>query len=415
MNRIMSEQPQSKHGIKALNWLNFFAADISTGVGPFLAVYLTANQHWKAGQIGIALSAMSFSAVVTQSIAGYIVGRTRYKRVPIIIATIALGALSFSIPFFPSFPYIICVQIIMGVASAFYMPTLIALAASLTGRGNFDGVISKNQSYNHAGNVISAIFIGVVGKYTNNEGIFYCLATLAIFCTISALAIPQKEIEQPGPDTGSASSVDKKEEISLLGVLKSKPLLIFLVTAFSFHLANGAMLPLVGRAVSLGHSKDSSLYLSSCVIVAQLVMVPVCYICGKQVHKGRKWLLIIAFIVLPIRGLMYTFSVNPYYLVSVQVLDGIAAGIFGVVSILMVADIMGKSGNAIFAQGLLVTVADLGGSVSNVMSGFIVDAAGFPAAFYILSAIALGALILLWTSVSETMDTGSVEFNLKPA
>src|SRR5207302_7784436 len=126
------------------------------------------------------------------------------------------------------------------------------------------------------------------------------------------------------------------------------------------------------------------LYLSACVIVAQLTMVPVCYICGKQVYKGRKWLLIIAFIILPVRALCYTFNSNPYYLISIQILDGIAAGIFGVVSIIMVADLMGKSGNAIFAQGLLVTVADLGGSLSNVMSGFIVDAAGFPTAFYIL-------------------------------
>ncbi|GAB2687901.1 MFS transporter [Mucilaginibacter koreensis] len=393
-------EPKSRAGIKALNWLNFFAADISTGVGPFLAVFLTANQHWKAGQIGIVLSAMSFSAVITQSIAGYVVGKTKYKRIPIIIATIVLGVLSFSIPFFPSFKYILCVQIIMGVASAFYMPTLIALAASLSGKGEFDGVISKNQGFNHAGNVIAAIFIGVVGKYTHNEGIFYCLLTLAVFCVISALSIPQNQIKQ----SALPSSENGKKEMSFKEVFKYKPLLIFLLTAFSFHLANGALLPLVGRDVSLGRSSNSSLYLSACVIVAQLVMVPVCYICGKQVHKGRKWLLIIAFTILPIRALLYTVSANPYYLISVQVLDGIAAGIFGVVSILMVADLMGESGSAIFAQGLLVTVADLGGSLSNVMSGFIVDAAGFTTAFIVLACIAAGALLLLWLAVPETLN-----------
>jgi MFS family permease len=177
------------------------------------------------------------------------------------------------------------------------------------------------------------------------------------------------------------------------------------------------MLPLVGRAVSLGKSSNASLYLSACVIVAQLTMVPVCYLCGKQVQKGRKWLLIIAFIVLPIRGICFTFSHNPYYLVSVQVLDGIAAGIFGVVSILMVADMMGRDGNAIFAQGLLVTVADLGGSVSNVMSGFIVDSFGFPSAFYVLSGIALIALTLLWFAVPETMhkEDRPPANSLKPA
>jgi MFS family permease len=392
----MSEVTEKK-GVRGLNWLNFFAADISTGVGPFLAVYLTANQHWKAAPIGIALAAMSFSAVITQSFAGYIVGRTAKKRIPIIIASIVMGIMCFSIPFFPSFPYIICVQIIMGMASAFYLPTLIALAGALARGKEFDGIISKNQSFNHAGNVLSAIFIGVVGRFTNNEGIFYCLLALAILCTITALSIPQQEIKKPQPE-----QTDSKSN-SLIGILKYKPLLIFLLTAFCFHLANGAMLPMVGRAVSVGKNENSSLYLSACVIVAQLVMVPVCYICGKQVHKGRKWLLVIAFIVLPIRAVLYTFSGNPYYLVAVQILDGVAAGIFGVVSILMVSDLMGKSGNAIFAQGLLITVADLGGSCSNVMSGFIVDAAGFPTAFIVLAAIAVGALVLLWFAVPETM------------
>ena len=78
---------------------------------------------------------------------------------------------------------------------------------------------------------------------------------------------------------------------------------------------------------------------------------------------------------------------------------------------------MGKAGSAIFAQGLLVTVADLGGSISNVMSGFIVDGMGFPAAFYVLSAVALCALGLLWFAVPETLhkETDEPVNALKPA
>src|SRR4051794_2614579 len=96
-------QVQHKKGLRSLNWLNFFAADISTGVGPFLAVFLTANQHWKAAQIGIVLASMSFAAVITQSFAGYVVSRTTRKKVPIVAASIVMGLLSFSILFFPSF------------------------------------------------------------------------------------------------------------------------------------------------------------------------------------------------------------------------------------------------------------------------------------------------------------------------
>jgi MFS family permease len=118
----------------------------------------------------------------------------------------------------------------MGIASAFYMPTLIALAASLSDKAGFDGLISKNQTYNHAGNVIAAIFIGLMGKFTNNQGIFYCLLILAVFCTISALSIPQKEIKQ----TKAAEDPAGDNKTSIWSILKYKPLLIFLTTAFCF-------------------------------------------------------------------------------------------------------------------------------------------------------------------------------------
>lgn len=66
----------SKNSIRPLNWLNFFAADVSDGVGPFLAVYLATNLHWKSGQIGMAIAATTFSMVLMQSPAG-IIGKTK--------------------------------------------------------------------------------------------------------------------------------------------------------------------------------------------------------------------------------------------------------------------------------------------------------------------------------------------------
>jgi hypothetical protein len=37
----------------ALNWLNFFLADVKDGIGPFLAIFLTSSQHWDPGRAGI--------------------------------------------------------------------------------------------------------------------------------------------------------------------------------------------------------------------------------------------------------------------------------------------------------------------------------------------------------------------------
>ena len=51
------EEKLSTRSVNGLNWLNFFAADISDGVGPFLAVYLATNLHWQPGNIGMAIAA----------------------------------------------------------------------------------------------------------------------------------------------------------------------------------------------------------------------------------------------------------------------------------------------------------------------------------------------------------------------
>ena len=56
--------PSRLESQRALDWLNFFLADVRKGVGPFIAVYL-ANSHWTATQVGLALTAAEIAGVAT--------------------------------------------------------------------------------------------------------------------------------------------------------------------------------------------------------------------------------------------------------------------------------------------------------------------------------------------------------------
>ena len=109
---------------------------------------------------------------------------------------------------------------------------------------------------------------------------------------------------------------------------------------------------------------------------------------------------------LPIRGLLYTMVRNPYALVAIQILDGIGAGIFGVVSVIMVADLAGGTGRFNFIQGAINTGVGIGASVSNLMTGFIVQRSGYNFGFVILAMIAAIALASLLFAMPETKDTG---------
>ena len=107
---------------------------------------------------------------------------------------------------------------------------------------------------------------------------------------------------------------------------------------------------------------------------------------------GRKPVFLIGFAVLPVRGLLYCLSVNPYYLVAVQLLDGIGAGIFGVVSVLVVADLTRGTGRFNLTQGALATATGVGaGARATSSPASWSRRPGFNAGFLTLAAIAAAA------------------------
>ncbi len=385
----------TEYSLKGLNWLNFFLAIVSTGVGSFLVVYLSSNLKWSSSDIGIAISAMSFATVICQSPAGFFVDKTKYKRWVIILPSIVIAIAALFMQLFPAFSVILTGRIIMGIAAAFYVPGLIALAQGLTGKNNFDKTISKNQAYNHAGHVIFSVLIGIICNYTHNEGLFYCLIFLSLASVISALVISAKEIK-PAPKPATAKQLKEKKH------LNNRAFIVFIIAAFIFNFANGALLPLIGQQLSKTNASNASLYMSACIVISQLVMFPVAYWCGRGVLKGRKKLLIIGFIALPVRGLLYLLGSSPAFILSLQLLDGVSAGIFGVVSVLVVADLAAESGKANLAQGVFATAVGLGVALSNLVCGFILDASGFSTCFLLLGLLAVAALILLVTAMPET-------------
>src|SRR5215469_13581986 len=63
---------------RALDFLNLFVANIQTGFGPFITVYLT-TQGWTQTAIGIALSLSTTTAMASQLPAGALVDAARRK------------------------------------------------------------------------------------------------------------------------------------------------------------------------------------------------------------------------------------------------------------------------------------------------------------------------------------------------
>jgi hypothetical protein len=106
-------------------------------------------------------------------------------------------------------------------------------------------------------------------------------------------------------------------------------LLIFGCCALLFHLSNAPLLPLVGQKLAAAYKDVATAMMSACIIAAQLIMLPIAIAVGRNADRvGRKPILLIGFAVLPLRAVLYTFSDQTWWLIGVQLLDGVGAGIF---------------------------------------------------------------------------------------
>ena len=85
--------------------------------------------------------------------------------------------------------------------------------------------------------------------------------------------------------------------------------------------------------------------------------------------------------------------------------DGVAAGIFGVISVLIAADLMRGTGRFNLAQGLTALATGIGAALSNATSGFVVQWFGYPAGFLYLAAIAACALVFFALLMPETRNS----------
>jgi predicted MFS family arabinose efflux permease len=396
-----------KKSLRSLDWLNFFLADVRDGVGPYLAIYLQASHKWSPANIGIAMSAMGIATVIAQTPAGAVVDRLRQKRLLVVVAAalVAVGCIGMILS--PTLPTVVSAQALIGVAAAIFPPAIAAITLGIVGYNKLDRRIGRNEALNHAGNVAAAALAGTIGHFVAREGIFVLVAVTAIASAISVLQIRNRDIDpdlaRAAKDGQDGEGQEKRSHISGIGqILSDRRILIFAVSAVLFHFANAAMLPLVGQRLADGKATGASLYMSACIIVAQLVMIPVSTWAGSLAHAGRKPVFLLGFAILPIRGVLYTFSDNPFFLVSVQILDGIGAGIFGVVSVLIVADLTKGTGRFNLTQGAISTAVGIGASLSNLLTGFVVQEAGYNAGFLTLAAIASVALACFWLLMPET-------------
>ncbi len=392
----------SRGSLRALEGANFFLADVQTGLGPFVAAYLAAS-GWAPDRVGQALTFAAVVSVVLQSPAGWIVDRVTHKRAILVVGTAVLACGATLLALRSSAAAVFSAQALIGIAAPFLGPTLAAITLGLVGRRGFDRQFGRNQGFNSAGNLFAAVLIAGVSHLFGNRAIFAAAALLALPTIVATLRIRGKDIDPELARGGGEPKPLSNSGGSLKELAQGRVLLLFLLCAFLFHLANAAMLPQLGELLAHGSVRAAAPFMSACIAVTQTVIMVSAAAIGRFANThGRKGLLLLGFGVLPLRALLYTVLHGVAALLAVQVLDGVANAIFAVVSILVVADCTRGTGRFNFAQGALATAVGLGAGLSTTLGGVLMAHHGYRISFLALGAVACAAFLVLLFAIPET-------------
>ncbi len=414
--RETTEQPfdtkasfQSRFG---LNAVNFFLAEITGVVLPFLTKFLK-DRGWQADAIGIAVSVAGLGVFLMQSPAGLIVDRVRQRRALLGGASLLLGACYGLLPLVPAKWWIVDPLLFLaGAGQAFFLPLVGALALALVGHAALNRTMGVNQGWNHAGNIAAALLAMAIVALLGISSVFYAVTVVSFLAVGSVFLIRNNELDEERA-TGRAGKEDGRM-LGLRELLRDRPILILFIATTLFHLANAPVMPLVGLYVTdLGKAAGTNNALideqvAAVVLVAQAVMVPVSLAAGWLCDRwGRKPIFAIGFLALPLRIFLYSLTKNPWVLVGLQALDGIGAGIYGVAIVAMCADLTREKGGFNSLQGLIATALSVGGVLGPLGAGFLVQHLGFNVAFYVFAGIAAAAALVFVGLMPETRPTNA--------
>ena len=392
----------SRQSLRGLDWFIFFLADVQTGFGPFIAVYLT-TEKWTQAQIGLVLSIGGVVGLIGQMPGGAIIDAARSEKLVagLAIATIGCSALAYAA--WPIFPVVVAAATLHAAASCVLGPAIAAISLGLVGPRAIGVRLGRNARFASLGNGVAAAVMGTCGYLFSSRSVFLVTCVLAVPTLLALSQIREREIDVAYAHGAVPRESPDAKATSVVGLLRRRVLLIFACSILLLQLANAAMLPLMAGVVTMRSSQWAPVLIAACIIVPQAIVALMSPSVGAKAQAwGRRPLLLVGFGALAVRGLLFATVHDPYLLVAVQLFDGITAAVFAVMVPLIVADVAFGSGHFNLAQGIVGTATGIGASLSTVLAGYVSDRFGSGVAFIGLAAVAAIGFAVIASVMPET-------------
>ena len=432
-----------------LAWLNFFVADVRDGLGPFLGVFLRQNGFGEF-DIGLIGTISSLIALILGVPCGILVDKTTRKKELIgffVALIIVFCSLNY---FFPSFIFTLIAQGLTALSGVFLAPAFAALTLGIVGVKDYPLQCAKNEGYKHAGTMFGAGLSFVFALHFGIASIFIITAILGAFSLIVLTLIQKSSIDDftARGEIHAEKGAQNAAKTSIWALFADKRVLFLAMVMFCFHLSNAAMLPLLSqRAQTLGVD-SSGAYAAATIFIAQGTMIVVAYLCARLMRKNLSnlgenstlhsnltsnsafvsnstpnsnknspnatkpnlpqtnsrakaeftmyfWLFFACFFALIIRGGVAANFTQTGAMIAVQILDGVGAGVSGVILPVIVAFILRGSGHINAGLAFVMTCGGLGGALSASAGGYFAEFYGYFSAYVFLGAVA-GVGLVLW-------------------
>ncbi|GBQ97502.1 major facilitator superfamily transporter [Acetobacter nitrogenifigens DSM 23921 = NBRC 105050] len=404
-----------------LDGVSFFVANLQAAFGPFVSVYLT-GEHWTQGEIGVALSIGTITAMVSQVPAGALVDSLVNKQR---VATWSIAAIIASCLIMALAPLrlpVAVAEVLHGLASCTLNPAISAITLGVVATyiaknpdkamGALGARFGRNASFAAVGNALSAGLMGAAGYFVSARATFFLGAAMAAPGILALRMIEQPRIA-PSENVAALAEGEPPQRArgaSLMKLLREPGLFAFALCVVFFHLSSAAMLSLAAGQVTQQAGRSAELVIAACILAPQLLGAALSPWIGRWAETiGRRPIMVVTFAALPLRGALLSITTNPWAVVPIQMLDGISSAAFGVMLPLVAADLTRRSGHFNLCMGLLGLAMGLGASFSTTLAGLVADRS-LPEAFLLLAGAGAVCVLLAALLMGETkLKTSAVD------
>lgn len=393
----------SSTSLSGLDGINFFLAGMQAGFGPFVAVLL-ADEKWTQQNIGIVLSVGGLAGLLSQLPGGELLDVSQSKRFLVAFGAVIVAVSALVMALWPIIPVVFSALVLQGLTGGILGPAIAAISLGLVGHAGLAERLGRNQRFASAGALIVTGLMGAIGYFLSYRAIFFVSAALVFPLLLAIARVRFADIHYGRscgqPDHHASTPPPRTERLSLF---KNYNLLIFASCLFLFQFANASMLPLAGERLAYRNGTGASFIISALIILPQIVVALSAPSVGQLAQSwGRRPLLLIGFSALAVRALLFAVTVDPFFLICIQLLDGVSGGVLGVLTALIIADLTNGTGRFNLAQGFVGTLAGIGATLSTTFFGLIVANFGSAIGFLSIAAAALITVSLAWSLMPET-------------